>query len=408
MPMPKPVAVVLVQVLNDRVHKKLALDFLSKEYQLMVFHINMLAGINSMDGLPELCSDLGAEYRQIKSYSELGQFLIDLNPELIVDVCGWHSITRYVAWKSRNLNTFMVQIRDGTLPLYPFWGRLVLLTGRLLLAFSKLLSKTTLKARDADMIQRPRSARPVSFPGLAMNLLAKYLGPQYDLLLASGTASSRSGTRGSRSITHVAAPDLEAMMLSTVAPNQGYLLFIDEALSDSNDYALTGRETPISPQVYYPWLRDKLTHIASEFNLPLKIALHPDSSKNLTFFSELFSDTELISGSSVDMLKGSSCVVYHSSTLALLCASTGVPSISIIPPLNRFSSRRLVMKAFAVALGSISWNDNASDRSPQVSKFRTSAQSVWHSDRAVSLYLGNPNVSRAQILEGIRSKMGGV
>lgn len=120
-----------------------------------------------------------------------------------------------------------------------------------------------------------------------------------DIAVLAGTEAGDYWTSASRKVVWTGSIDyfrLKAEEQARVAGLPGhrfhdgpFALFIDDCLSLSLDYAITGQPRPIEPDEYFPLLRQTFHHVEAALSLPVVIAGHPNG-REVSDYRALFGD----------------------------------------------------------------------------------------------------------------------
>ena len=110
--------------------------------------------------------------------------------------------------------------------------------------------------------------------------------------------------------------DLENQKKLTVSkkltpPN--YILFIDDCISQSIDFALTGQKSIISPIEYYDLLNNFFNNIELTFSMPVIIAGHPNG-KYIEHYADFFNKRDLYFDSTASLTLNADIILTHYST----------------------------------------------------------------------------------------------
>jgi len=91
-----------------------------------------------------------------------------------------------------------------------------------------------------------------------------------------------------------------------------YAVFIDEGMTNHQDYYYLGIKPPVSENQYYPTLIKFLKKFEIESGLKVKFAIHPKS-LNINI-SKFLKDFDCSSGNTAELVKSSSIVLLHASS----------------------------------------------------------------------------------------------
>lgn len=94
-----------------------------------------------------------------------------------------------------------------------------------------------------------------------------------------------------------------------------YILFIDDCLSLSMDYKITGQSRPIEPDTYFDLLLQTFRNIEKCLSIPIIIAAHP-SGKEITNYASLFGGRAVYFNATAELSLDCELALTHYSTAA--------------------------------------------------------------------------------------------
>lgn len=95
--------------------------------------------------------------------------------------------------------------------------------------------------------------------------------------------------------------------------NQPFILFIDDNLPNANDWAILGIHPPVTEALYYPAINAFFEKVESIYNMPVKIAGHPNNIADENFPAR-FAGRKVVFGETATLVLQSTLVLAHAST----------------------------------------------------------------------------------------------
>ncbi len=152
-----------------------------------------------------------------------------------------------------------------------------------------------------------------------------------DLALMAGRGSK---SLGARKILWVGSHDYHVFHTSahsapTHAPNDPYVVFVDDNLAYADDWTLLGLPAPVQPDHYFPAMRKFFAQIEQSWGVKVIVAAHPNAAKDARLAAG-FAPFTLVHGQTAQAVRGARAVLLHASTATSFAVMAGKPMLFLI------------------------------------------------------------------------------
>ena len=356
------IIILLGSELSSQNYKRVGIETLSKYFDLTIFDCRGLLGRNSEN----ISHDIQhwKNYYVISTFEEFEKNLKSIRPNYALDFIGFvPQIIKIAKILNRNQIRLVLQ-KSGVLPVA---NRFRVYTN--ILSFSEMKPNDEIRINSVLNYAKKARANLCKTRIITMKifkrikqkaeiekniLTLKFNRPYISLL--SGDKALDKFTKTSKFKLWTGSNDLHtfnevsANLKPSNLKNSKYILFIDDSVSNANDFKLLNLTPPATPEIYYPSLRKSLNTFEKFYNLPVYVAGHPNSMFDPKF-SEKIGNRVHFFDRTAELTIGCEFALIHGSTAASFAVLSKKPILSLTTKQLLNSSYQLLINSLAKELG---------------------------------------------------------
>jgi hypothetical protein len=364
------IVILLGAPFTEQNFERVGIPYLSKHFEVMVFDCTVWLGRNTENIKFQMVD--WHNFLTIKSEIDLALQIEKYRPHYAID-----SIDHHVTHTDKILNIleeFMVRfvvVKSGSLP-----G--LSLKSRIKNTFFGLSSKSIRVDSQVETNARKEltSHTDLSSHTDLYRVATKMLYKLWDYFkrylayrrlnrfrpfigLLAGNKSLNHYTRNSNPIIWIGSNDYHTFKKAKSALevngalqlNEPFILFIDDNLPNASDWTLLGIQPPVTASLYYPALTTFFAKIEAIYDMPVKIAGHPNSLTDRNFQFNM-GGRSIIFGDTAALALQSSLVLVHGSTATSFAVLARKPTLFLTTQELDRSTYGLHVRTMANSLGS--------------------------------------------------------
>jgi hypothetical protein len=356
------VVILLGAPFTDQNFERIGIPYLSKHFNVIVFDCMEWMGRSQKD--IEFKKKDWHYFSTVSSEADFSKRIEEFNPNYVINFLELGDITLSICKILARNNTRFVIVKTGTLPIAKASLRIKNMITSL------LFQKNTPEVFDsleggADSTKRNGLAKLANKLLFRINLELKrvILVKRLSLLpnsvvLALSYKSLDRFIRRSDPIIWVCSNDYhtfnkvkkEMALRPTSQACEPFILFIDDCLANAHDWSLLDIPPPVTNNVYFSDLNDFFKKIESAYNIPVKIAGHPNSMLDKNYKSNM-GGRSIIFNHTAELTIQSTIVLTHGSTATSFAVLAQKPIISLTTHELNQSSYGLHVKTMSKSLG---------------------------------------------------------
>jgi hypothetical protein len=337
---PIRIVILLGAPLTEQNFERVGIPYLSKHFDVMVFECTELLGRNH-----EIERVHWHNFFAIKSVVDLSVQIEKYRPHYAIDLIGFGVLTLPICQVLAKNNVKFVIPKIGSNPLPKIEDRVKKLMRLISTSWKKGIlvdsKNNTVTARKTPILGRifkplNRTHKKVKEKLQKVRILREIDSLPNHIGLIAGFKSLDSLTSKSDPIIWVGANDYHAFNKAKNELglnrnrwiNKDFILFIDDCLLKATDWMLLGISPPVTEELYYPALTTFFAKIEAIYDMPVKIAGHPNSLTDRNFQFNM-GGRSIIFGDTAALALQSSLVLVHGSTAISFAVLARKPIVSL-------------------------------------------------------------------------------
>ena len=333
------IVILLGAPLTAQNYERVGIPYLSKHFEVLVFDCIEWLGRNNKEVKYKKAS--WDKILPIKSKLELEDQIKKISPQYAIDFIGFGNLTLDICIILAKYNVKFVIQKTGSLPI-----------PNISLRIKTIVIKFFRENKTGSLVDL-KNINPTVEESISIGRLGKIFGkihaklrrvtiliklkslPNYIGLIA-GYKSLDPFTRSSNPIIWIGSHDYhtfykaknELALNKDPQINGPFILFIDDALVNASDWTLLGLPAPVTGKTYYAALNAFFEKIESVYDMPVKIAGHPNSIVDENYSSKI-GGRSVIYDSTAKLVLQSSLVLVHGSTATSFAVLARKPILHI-------------------------------------------------------------------------------
>lgn len=343
-------------------YERIGIPYLSKHFEVIVFDCMKWLGRNSE----------GANSRQavwskiipIGSRLDFDEQIKNYSPHYAIDFIGFGDFTLDICNTLEKYNVKFVIQKTGSLPPANIAMRLQKFIRRLFFRGEKISGP--INSSNKNPIAKKMALSPISNLMALVNrklgdviLVNKLNSLPNRIGLIAGNKSLDRFTRKCDPIIWIGSHDYhtynrtkkELSLNATSEIGLPFILFIDDYLPGASDWIFLGMSPPVSAATYYPALNIFFEKIEAIFDMPVRIAAHPNGIDDKNYESKM-GGRAVFHGDTAMLTLKSSLVLAHGSTAISFAVLDRKPTVFLTSQELDRSHFGLNVRAMSKSLGS--------------------------------------------------------